>query len=97
MSNSKILSFWFLHCVFRVVELQASLGPSPFDILVLEYTQHKTQAHIKDFLRYCYPGIVILRRYDFAARIGLLYSSIITIKLHKQIGNNTAFLNAQEL
>ena len=37
------------------------------------------------------------KRNDPAVRTGLLYSSIITVKLQKQIGNNTAFPNVQEL
>ena len=76
MPDSKMLLFWFLHCVFRVVELQASLGPPRFDILVLEYTKHKHT------LRISYT-IVIPRRNVPAVRIGLLYSSIITVKLQK--------------
>ena len=33
MPDSRMLSFWFLHWVFRVVKLQALLGRSGFDIL----------------------------------------------------------------
>ena len=77
MPDSKMHLFWFLHCVFRVVELQTSLGPPRFDILVLEYTKHKHTLRIS-----C--TIVIPRRNVPAVRIGLLYSSIITVKLQKK-------------
>ena len=76
MPDSRMFSFWVLHLAFRVVELEASLGSVRFDI-------QKIQAYINDF--------VIPRRNDPAVRIGLLYSSITTVKLQKQIGNNTAF------
>ena len=52
MPDSRMLSFWFLHWVFRVVELQAILGPPGFDIFSSGI--HKTQVHIKDFLHYCF-------------------------------------------
>ena len=48
MPDSRMLSFWFLHWVFRVVKLQAILGRPGFDIVSSGI--HKTQAHIKDFL-----------------------------------------------
>ena len=89
MLDSRMLSFWLLHWEFSAVELQTSLGPPRFDILVLEYTKHK------DTVRISY-AIVIQRRNVPAVRIGLLYSSI-TVELHKQIGNKTAFLSVQEL
>ena len=40
MPDSRMLSFWFLHWVFRVVELQASLGPLRFDILLFWNSQN---------------------------------------------------------
>ena len=76
MPESRMLSFQFLHWVFRAVELQASLGPPGFDIF--SSVIHKTQAHIR--IDYC-----------------TVLSSIITVKLQKQIGSNTAFLSVQEL
>ena len=89
MPDSRMLSFRFLHW-FRVVEFQTLLGTPRFDILVLEYTKHKHT------LRLSY-AIVIPKRNVPAVRSGLLYSSIITVKLQKQVGNNTAFLSVQEL
>ena len=50
MPDSRMLSFWFLHCVFRVVELEALLSPPGSDILSSGI--HKTEAHGKDFLHY---------------------------------------------
>ena len=41
MPDSKMLSLWFLHRAFRVVKLQASLGPHWFDVLVLEFIKQK--------------------------------------------------------
>ena len=52
MPDSRMLLFWFLRWVFRVVEPQASLGPPRFDIF--SFGIHKTQAHINDFLHYCF-------------------------------------------
>ena len=60
------------------------------DILVLEYTKQKHT------LRISYT-IVLPRRHVPAVRIGLMCSSIITVKQHQQIGNNTALLSVQEL
>ena len=92
MPDSRMLAFWFVHWVFRVLKLEASLGLGPpgFDILVLELTKHKHT------LRISYT-IVIPRRNVPAVRIGLLYSGIVTVKLQKQIGRNTAFLSVREL
>ena len=90
MPDSRMLSFWFLHWIFRVVEFQTSVGPPRLHILVLEHTKYNHT------LRISYT-IVIPRRNVPAVRIGLRYSSIITVKLQKQIGNNTAFLSVQEL
>ena len=59
------------------MELEASLdlGPSGFEILVLEFTKHKHT------LRISYT-IVIPRRNVPAVRIiGLLYSSIVIVRL----------------
>ena len=64
-----MLSFWFLYWVFRVVELQALLGPPGFDIL--RSGIHKTQAHIKDSYT-----IVLPRRNVPVVRTGLLYSTV---------------------
>ena len=47
---------------------------------------------VKDFLHYCYT-----KRNIPAVRTGLLHGSIITVKLEKQIGNNTAFLSVQKM
>ena len=102
MPDTRMLSFGFLHRVFRVMEFQTSQGPPRwvfrvmefqtsqgpplFDIFVLEYTKHKHKLRIS-----------IPRRNVPAVRTGSLYSNIITVKLQKQIGNNTAFLSVQEL
>ena len=50
MPDLRMLSFWFLHWVFRVVELQSLPGLPDFGILGSGI--HKTQAHSKDFLHY---------------------------------------------
>ena len=93
MSDSRMLAFWCVHWDFRVVELKASLGlgpgPPAFNILVLEFTKHKQT------LRIPYIIVIPIRNVP-AVRIGLLYSSIVTVKPQKQIGNNTAFLSVQE-
>ena len=88
MPDSRMLSFWFLHCVFRVVELQSLLGPPGFDILSSGI--HKTQAHIKDFL-FHQEEMFLLSGLDYCT----VLSSIITVKLQKQFGNNTALLSVQ--
>ena len=92
MPDSRMLSFWFLHWVFRVVELQSLLGPPGFDILSSGI--HKTQAHSKGFL-------LLFHQEEMFLLSGLNYctvlSSIITVKLQKQLGNNTTFLSVQEL
>ena len=79
MPDPRMLAFWFIHWIFRVVELEASLGLGPpgFDILVLEFTKHKHT------LRISYT-IVIPRRNVSAVRIESLYSCIVTVKLQKQ-------------
>ena len=79
MPDLRMHSFGFLRWVFRVVEFQTSLGPPRSDILLLED---------KHTLRISY-AIVITRRNVPAVSIGSLYSSIITVKLQKQIGNNS--------
>ena len=76
------------YSVFSIVELQTSLGPPRFDISALEYTKHKHR------LRISYT-IVISRRNIPAVRIVSWHSSIVTVKLQKQIWNNTVFLNVQ--
>ena len=92
MPDSRMLSFWFLHWVFRVVELQSLLGPPGFHILGSGI--HKTQAYSKGFL-------LLFHQEEMFLLSGLNYctvlSSIITVKLQKQLGNNTAFLSVQEL
>ena len=67
MPDSRMLSFWFLHWVFRVVKLQALLGRSGFDILSSGI--HKTQAHSKDLILYT---IILPRRNVPVVRIGLM-------------------------
>ena len=88
-----LLSFWFLHWAFRVVELQ-SLLLGPPDSGILSSRIHKTQAHSKGFL-------LLFHQEEMFLLSGLNYctvlSSIITVKLQKQLGNNTAFLSVQEL
>ena len=70
MPDSRMLSFWFLHRVFRVVKLQALLGRSGFDILSSGI--HKPQSHSKDLiLHYCSTK----RRNVPVVRIGLPYST----------------------
>ena len=73
------------------MELPALLGLLRFVFSVLEFTKHKHR------LRISYT-IVLPRRNVAVVRIGLLYSlRSITVKLQKQIENNTAFLSVQEL
>ena len=67
--DSRLLLFWFLHWIFRVVELQSLLGPLGFDILSSGI--HKTQAHSK---RISYT-IILPRRNVPVVRIELLYST----------------------
>ena len=91
MRDSRMLSFWFLHWVFRVVILQALLGPLRFHMFSSGI--HKTQAHIKEFLLFYQEEMFLLLGLDYCTVV----SSIITVNLHKHIGNNTAFLCVQEL
>ena len=69
MPDSRRLSLWFLHWVFRVVILRALLGPPRFDIFISGI--HKTQAHIK------IPTLLGLDYYT-------VVSSIITVKLQNK-------------
>ena len=68
MLDSRMLSFWFLHWIFKVVELQLLLGPLGFDIVSSGI--HKTQAHSK--VSYT---IILSRRNVPVVRIELLYST----------------------
>ena len=87
-----MLSFWFLHWAFRVVELQSLPGPPGIDILSSEI--HKTQAHSKSvLLLFHQEGMFLLSGLNYCTVLG----SIITVKRQKQLGNNTAFLSVQEL
>ena len=94
MPGSRMLSFWFLHWVARVVEFQALLGPPCFDIFSSGIQKHKYT------LRISYT-IVLPRRNVPVVRIipesCTVLSSIITVKLQKQIENDTVFLSVQEL
>ena len=65
MPDSRMLSFWFLYQVFRVVELQALPGPPCFDIFSSGIHKHKHT------LRISY-SIVLPRQNVHVVRIGLL-------------------------
>ena len=93
MHDSRMLSLWYLHWVSRVVELQALLGPPRFEIFSSGI--HKTQADIKDFLHYFFyqEEMFLFSGLDYRT----VLSSIITVKLQKQIENNTTCLSVQEL
>ena len=90
MLDSRVLSFWFLHWVFGVVELQSLPGPLGFDILSCGI--HKTQAHSKEFLHYYFTKNKCSCCQDWIT-VRTVLSSIITVKLQKQLG---AFLSVQE-
>ena len=87
MLDSRMLSFWYLHWVLRVVKLQALLGRSGFDILSSGI--HKTQAHSRDSISHYYSTkkkMFLLLGLDYCT----VLSNIITVKLQKQLGNKTS-------